>query len=61
MRIPFFSDKKLRQSKSASIAPTLACAPASNSSAEVRQLTIEEYAAVAGGPEGEVGDGTVPS
>jgi hypothetical protein len=61
MRIPFFASRKSLQSKSNIIAPALACATASDSSAEVRQLTLEEYAAVSGGPEGEVGDGTVPT
>lgn len=54
MRIPFFANSKLPQSEPATIAP------ASDSSAEVRQLTLEEYAAVSGGPESEVGDGTEP-
>lgn len=61
MRIPFFVNSKLLQSKSTIIAPALVCASASDSSAEVRQLTLKEYAAVSGGPETEVGDGTVPS
>jgi hypothetical protein len=60
MRIPFFV-KKLHQSKSTSIAPTRVGAPAPDNSAEVRQLTLDEYAAVSGGPEGEVGDGSQPS
>jgi hypothetical protein len=61
MRIPFFVNNKFPQSKSTIIAPALVCASAPDSSAEVRQLTLEEYAAVSGGPEGEVGDGTAPS
>jgi hypothetical protein len=60
MRIPFFVSNKLPQSKSTIIAPALACAPALVSSAEVRQLTLNEYAAVSGGPESEVGDGSDP-
>jgi hypothetical protein len=55
MRIPFFANSKLLQSKPTTIAP------ASDNSAEVRQLTQEEYAAVSGGPEGEVGEGTEPT
>jgi hypothetical protein len=61
MRIPFFASKKSLQSKTTVIAPALACATASESSAEVRQLTLEEHAVVAGGPEGEVGDGSEPT
>lgn len=61
MRIPFFVSKKLLQSKSTSVAPALACASASDNSADVRPLTLEEYAAVSGGPETEVGDGSQPS
>lgn len=60
MRIPFFVNK-LHQSKSTSIAPTLVGAPAPDNSAEVRQLTLEEYAVVSGGPESEVGDGSEPT
>jgi hypothetical protein len=59
MRIPFFANK-LFQSKSTSIAPALVSAPAPVGSAEVRQLTLEEYVAVSGGPESEVGDGSEP-
>jgi hypothetical protein len=61
MRIPFFATSKLLQSKSTIIAPALVCASASDSSSEVRQLKLEEYSAVSGGPETEVGDGTAPS
>jgi hypothetical protein len=61
MRIPFLASMKSPQSKSTVIAPALVCATAADSAAEVRQLTLEEYAAVAGGPEGEVGDGSQPS
>jgi hypothetical protein len=60
MRIPFFENSKSFQSKSTIVAPALAGAPAPDNSAEVRQLTLEEYAAVSGGPEGQVGDGSVP-
>lgn len=59
MRIPFFANKLL-QSKSTSIAPALVGAPARDNSAEVRRLTVEEYTAVSGGPEGEVGEGSEP-
>jgi hypothetical protein len=61
MRIPFFANMKSLQSKSTVIAPALVCATGADSAAEVRQLTLEEYAAVAGGPEGEVGEGTEPT
>lgn len=60
MRIPFFANKKSHQSKSTVIAPALVCVMGSDSAAEVRQLTVEEYAAVSGGPESEVGDGSEP-
>jgi hypothetical protein len=60
MRIPFFANKKSLQSKSTVIAPALVCTTASDSSAEVRQLTLEEYAVVSGGPESEVGEGSEP-
>lgn len=59
MRIQFFANKKSLQSKTT--APALVCATASDSAAEVRQLTVEEYAAVSGGPESEVGEGTEPN
>jgi hypothetical protein len=61
MRIPFFANSKLLQSKSTIIAPALIRASASDNSAEVRQLSLEEYAAVSGGPEGEVGEGSEPN
>jgi hypothetical protein len=60
MHILFFANKKSLQSKPTIIAPALAGALAPDSATEVRQLTLEEYAAVAGGPEGEVGNGSVP-
>jgi hypothetical protein len=60
MHLPFFVSKKSLQSKPTAIAPTLVCTTASDSSAEVRQLTLEEYSAVSGGPESEVGEGSEP-
>jgi hypothetical protein len=50
----------LPQSKPSTIAPALAGAAAPDSSAEVRQLTLDEYSAVSGGPETEVGNGSAP-
>jgi hypothetical protein len=61
MRIPFFANRKSLQSKSTVTAPALICTTASDSSAEVRQLMLEEYSAVSGGPESEVGEGTEPT
>lgn len=60
MRIPFFANSKPLQSNPSTIAPSLACAAAPDSSADVRQLTLDEYSAVSGGPETEVGNGSVP-
>jgi hypothetical protein len=50
----------LPQSKPSTIAPALACTAAPDSLADVRELTLEEYSAVSGGPETEVGNGSVP-
>jgi hypothetical protein len=58
MRIPFFANMKSLQSTV--VAPALTGAAAPDSLADVRQLTLDEYSAVSGGPEGQVGDGTAP-